>query len=74
MVSAIMLTCDYAYSILEKEKEFLRKQLELAEVNRRQVALAHLKTQFDALEPDITLICEKLVLFAEIWSSVGPFV
>jgi hypothetical protein len=54
----------------EKETELLRTQLKLAEVNRRQVELAHLKTQFDALEPDITLICEKLVLFAEIWSSV----
>ena len=69
-----MLTCNYAYSTLEKEKELLRKQLELAEVNRRQVAIAHLKTQFDALEPDITLICEKLALFAEIWSSVSPLV
>ncbi|KAF6744295.1 hypothetical protein DFP72DRAFT_826182, partial [Ephemerocybe angulata] len=29
-----------------------------------------IKSDFDGLRPDIALICEKLVLFAEIWSSV----
>ncbi|RXW11185.1 hypothetical protein EST38_g14669, partial [Candolleomyces aberdarensis] len=53
-----------------KAKKLQEKQDALAEVNRKQQALANLKTDFDGVKPDIALICEKLVLFAEIWSSV----
>ncbi|QRW17597.1 reovirus sigma C capsid domain-containing protein [Rhizoctonia solani] len=38
--------------------------------HRQQEALAHVKTAFDGLKPDIALICQKLSLFGEIWSSV----
>ena len=66
----IIFTC-----ALDKEEEFRRKQLELVEVIRRlesqDAPLPHLRTQFDSLRPDIALICDKLILFAEIWSSVG---
>ncbi|KAG8697442.1 hypothetical protein FRC08_006529 [Ceratobasidium sp. 394] len=54
----------------DKIAEFLGKQKELEEVNRKQEKLAHLKSEFDAVQPDISLICEKLLLFAEIWSAV----
>ncbi|RXW16928.1 hypothetical protein EST38_g8925 [Candolleomyces aberdarensis] len=54
----------------DKAKKLQEKQDALAEVNRKQQALANLKTDFDGVKPDIALICEKLVLFAEIWSSV----
>jgi len=53
-----------------KLSDLAAKQAALAEVNRKQQALAHLKSDFDGVKPDIALICEKLVLFAEIWSSV----
>ncbi|EGN94763.1 hypothetical protein SERLA73DRAFT_187819 [Serpula lacrymans var. lacrymans S7.3] len=53
-----------------KVTKLIGKQNDLIDVNRKQAALAHLKTDFDGLKPDIALICDKLVLFAEIWSSV----
>ncbi|KAF5323039.1 hypothetical protein D9611_009337 [Ephemerocybe angulata] len=53
-----------------KQKALRGKQADLADVNRKQEALAQLQSDFDNVKPDITLICEKLVLFAEIWSSV----
>ena len=53
------------------EEEFRRKQLELTKSNQGQEALVHLKTKFDSSWPGIELICDKLVLFAGIWSSVG---
>lgn len=53
-----------------KLSDLAAKQADLADVNRKQVALAHLKSDFDGVKPDITLICDKLVLFAEIWASV----
>ncbi|KAJ2924985.1 hypothetical protein H1R20_g12093, partial [Candolleomyces eurysporus] len=45
-------------------------QRELEDVNSKQEGLAKIKSEFDGLRPDIALICAKLVLFAEIWSSV----
>ncbi|KAF6748029.1 hypothetical protein DFP72DRAFT_820981 [Ephemerocybe angulata] len=54
----------------DKQTALRGKQADLAEVNRKQAALAQLQSDFDGVKPDITLICEKLVLFAEIWSSV----
>ncbi|EUC59324.1 transmembrane protein, putative, partial [Rhizoctonia solani AG-3 Rhs1AP] len=54
----------------DKAAELARKQKELDDVNRKQQALSQLKTEFDNLQPDINLICEKLVLFAEIWATV----
>ncbi|CCM02035.1 uncharacterized protein FIBRA_04111 [Fibroporia radiculosa] len=54
----------------DKARELGGKLNALADINRKQEALAHLKTEFDGFKPDIALICEKLVLFAEIWSSV----
>ncbi|KAJ2924795.1 hypothetical protein H1R20_g12278, partial [Candolleomyces eurysporus] len=53
-----------------KTIELSDRQGELAEVNKKQEGLAKIKTEFDGLRPDIYLICDKLVLFAEIWSSV----
>jgi hypothetical protein len=53
-----------------KAADLLRNQAALAEVNQKQEALAHIKTEFDGLRPDIALICNRLVLFSEIWSSV----
>ncbi|CCM02048.1 uncharacterized protein FIBRA_04124 [Fibroporia radiculosa] len=53
-----------------KVEELQVKRNALEDVNRKQQNLAHLKTEFDGFKPDISLICEKLVLFAEIWSSV----
>jgi DNA repair exonuclease SbcCD ATPase subunit len=55
---------------VDQAKELTSRQKELAEVNRKQEALAHIKTAFDGLQPDIVLICQKLALFGDIWSSV----
>lgn len=54
-----------------KGKELSDKKKELEDVNRKQKAIAKVKSEFDGLKPDIVLICEKLVLFADIWNSVG---
>lgn len=54
----------------EKQKTLASRQKELDEVNKQQKALAKVKSDFDGLKPDIALICAKLILFAEIWSSV----
>lgn len=48
----------------------LSKKNELKDVNRKQVELAKIKSDFDGLKPDIALICDRLVLFAEIRSKV----
>ena len=56
------------------EKNLQRKLLGLTEVNQEQGALAHFKTQFDGSKSDIDSICEKLLLFAGIWISVGASV
>ncbi|CCM00800.1 uncharacterized protein FIBRA_02842 [Fibroporia radiculosa] len=53
-----------------KAADLAKKKKDLADVNQKQTDLANLKTEFNGLKPDIMLICEKLVLFAEIWSSV----
>lgn len=53
------------------EIDLRAKKAELAEVNRRQKALAELKTQFDGLKPDIALICQNLGVFGDIWQSVS---
>lgn len=50
--------------------ELSNRKKELVQVNAKQVAIAKIKSDFDGLRPDIALICEKLVLFAQIWSSV----
>lgn len=55
----------------EKQKTLASRQKELDEVNKQQKALAKVKSDFDGLKPDIALICAKLILFAEIWSSVS---
>ncbi|KAF6748031.1 hypothetical protein DFP72DRAFT_1146861 [Ephemerocybe angulata] len=49
---------------ITKGNTLLSKKNELKDVNRKQVELAKIKSDFDAL------ICDRLVLFAEIWSSV----
>ncbi|KAJ2916563.1 hypothetical protein MD484_g3870, partial [Candolleomyces efflorescens] len=54
----------------DKADQLLEKQKALKDVNDKQQALANLKSDYDGMQPDISLICEKLVLFAEIWSSV----
>ncbi|RXW21444.1 hypothetical protein EST38_g4409 [Candolleomyces aberdarensis] len=53
-----------------KTIELSDRQNELEDVNKKQEGLAKVKTEFDGLRPDIFLICDKLVLFGEIWSSV----
>ena len=54
----------------EKDSQLQAKKTSLADVNRRQTALANLQSDFDSVKPDITLICVRLVLFSEIWASV----
>ncbi|KIJ58202.1 hypothetical protein HYDPIDRAFT_171360 [Hydnomerulius pinastri MD-312] len=56
-----------AISRAQKQKELAVKQAELAEVNRKQEALAHIKSEFDGLDPDIKIISSSLSLFADIW-------
>jgi len=70
LIVAGSLLATYRRRRAEKAGELHRKQLELANANQRQVALAHLKTEFDIFKPDIALMCENLVSLAEIWSSV----
>ncbi|KAF6748032.1 hypothetical protein DFP72DRAFT_583515 [Ephemerocybe angulata] len=53
-----------------KGNDLSSRKNELKDVNQKQLAIAKIKSDFDGLKPDIALICEKLVLFAEIWSSV----
>ncbi|KAG8686405.1 hypothetical protein FRC08_012520 [Ceratobasidium sp. 394] len=55
---------------IDKTIEISDRRKELEEVNRKQQALAQVKTQFDGLKPDIALICSRLALFGEIWSSI----
>lgn len=52
------------------EVRLARARQALAVVNAQQQALARLKGDFDGLKPDINLICERLVMFGEIWQSV----
>lgn len=59
--------------VVDKAKELKGKQDALEDVNRRQEALAKLATEFEDVKPSITQICEKLVLFGEIWLSVSRF-
>ncbi|KAJ2930016.1 hypothetical protein H1R20_g7082, partial [Candolleomyces eurysporus] len=54
----------------DKMSQLWGKEKELATVNEKQQALAYLQSQSDGVKPEIDLICEKLILFAEIWSSV----
>ena len=58
-------------ALIDKARQLEQKEKELADVNRKQQALAQLQTDIDGLKPDISLICERLVLFGEIWSSVS---
>ena len=53
-----------------KEDELAQAQDELAEVNRKQVALQNLQTKFAGMKPDIQIICDNLAIFAEVWASV----
>ncbi|TEB26954.1 hypothetical protein FA13DRAFT_1795203 [Coprinellus micaceus] len=55
---------------LEAELDLQKAQRDLAEVNAMQEALAHIKTEFAGLKPDINLICEKLGLFGDIWKNI----
>lgn len=55
----------------DNEIKLRKAQQELAEVNAQQEALAHIKTEFDGLKPDINLICSKLKLFGDIWQNVS---
>ncbi|KAJ2913939.1 hypothetical protein MD484_g6471, partial [Candolleomyces efflorescens] len=59
----------------QSEKDDLVRQLnnkkkDLAHVNEAQDALPFVESEFNGMKPDIDLICERLVLFAQIWSSV----
>ena len=67
----LLSPCNHLYAKLGKVAELERKQAELAEVNKKQEALAQIQTDFEKLKPDIALICDRLVLFAQIWVSVG---
>jgi len=70
MIVAGSLLSQYQAQRSERERELRRTQLELEEVNQKQAAVAHLRTQIDILRPEFALNCDKLILFAEIWSSV----
>jgi hypothetical protein len=70
MIVSGSLLASFQAQRTEKERELHRKQLDLAQVNLSQVALAHLNTQFSILKPDFALICDKLLLFSQIWLSV----
>ncbi|CCM00799.1 uncharacterized protein FIBRA_02841 [Fibroporia radiculosa] len=61
----------FIYQRVKAEHDLNDKKAELVEVNRKQSGLAEIKTQFDGLKPDIALICEKLVIFGNIWQSVS---
>ncbi|KAJ2914564.1 hypothetical protein MD484_g5834, partial [Candolleomyces efflorescens] len=56
---------------IKAELDLREKKAELEEVNRKQQALAELKTEYDGLKPDISLIAAKLVVFGNIWDSVS---
>lgn len=56
---------------LDAELKLQKAQYDLAEVNALQEALAHIKTDFDGLKPDIALICDRLKLFGDIWQNVS---
>jgi hypothetical protein len=67
----LLSPCNHLYAKLGKVAALEGKQAELAEVNKKQEALAHIQTEFENLKPDINLICDRLSLFAAIWVSVG---
>ncbi|KAJ2925652.1 hypothetical protein H1R20_g11440, partial [Candolleomyces eurysporus] len=54
----------------DKMSQLRGKEAELTKVNEKQQALAYLRTQSDGVKPEIDLICDRLLLFAEIWTSV----
>jgi len=56
---------------IQAERELQSKQVQLAQVNLRQQALAELKTEFDILKPDIALIADRLIVFGNIWQTVS---
>jgi hypothetical protein len=56
---------------IQAERDLSRKQVELADVNRQQRALAAIKTEFDILKPDIALIADRLIMFGNIWETVS---
>lgn len=55
---------------VKAELDLRKAKSDLAEVNKQQEALAHVKSEFDQLKPDINLICEKLTLFGQVWQSI----
>ncbi|KAJ2923724.1 hypothetical protein H1R20_g13376, partial [Candolleomyces eurysporus] len=55
----------------DKMSQLRGKEAELAKVNEKQQALAYLQTQSDGVKPEIDLICDRLLLFAEIWTSIS---
>ncbi|KAF8751743.1 hypothetical protein RHS01_08613 [Rhizoctonia solani] len=57
IVSGTILALALAQRV-DKTITLSNKRKELAEVNRQQEALAHVKTAFDGLKPDIALICQ----------------
>jgi len=70
LVAAAVTLTALVVKRVEKTRDLSEKRNELAEVNRKQEALAHIKTSFDGLKPEIAMICHRLALFGEIWDSV----
>ncbi|KAJ2925329.1 hypothetical protein H1R20_g11798, partial [Candolleomyces eurysporus] len=54
----------------EKANELQGKQSRLEAIKAKQQLLGQAKAAFDAWKPNIALVCDKLVLFAETWASV----
>ena len=49
----------------------LREAADSAEINRKQEALAHIKSDFDGVTPNFKFICDSLKIFTDIWNEVN---
>lgn len=58
---------------LEVQAKLDRVKADLAEVARKQQALASMQADFAHLKPNIDDICTKLGIFAGIWAFVSAF-
>ncbi|KIJ63534.1 hypothetical protein HYDPIDRAFT_40949 [Hydnomerulius pinastri MD-312] len=53
----------------DKQADLDKARTDLEDVNRKQKALAHIKSEFDGLTPSFTIISLSLGIFADTWAS-----
>ncbi|KIJ58204.1 hypothetical protein HYDPIDRAFT_34399 [Hydnomerulius pinastri MD-312] len=64
-----ILTDDPSAFAPDKQADLDKAKTDLEDVNRKQKALAHIKSEFDGLTPSFTIISLSLGIFADTWAS-----